>query len=181
VEARAGGLLKVASDNDRVDDGRSGARGATQGAGAREYRLAPALRVRLWGAALVAAGALIAALALAVLVADLPRALVTFPLLIGAVGLIVLGVALAGRWYVVRLDEVGYRVRFVRGVGRTQARWADVEDLTTAVLGGARCVVLRLRDGSTSTVPVNLIAGDREEFVDELQRRLDAGHGYRRL
>jgi hypothetical protein len=30
-------------------------------------------------------------------------------------------------------------------------------------------------------VPVNLIEGDREEFVDELQRRLDAGHGYRRL
>jgi hypothetical protein len=171
----------VASDNDRVDDVRGDARGPAPGAGAREYGLAPALRVRLWGAALVVTGAVIAALALAVLVADLSGALVAIPLLVGAAGLVVLGGVLARRWYVVRLDDIGYRVRFVRGVGRTQARWADVEDLTTAVIGGARCVVLRLRDGTSSTVPVNLIAGDQEEFVDELQRRLDSGHGYRRL
>jgi hypothetical protein len=174
-------LLKVASHNGRVDDGRSDAAGTTQGAGAREYPLAPALRVRLWGAALAATGAVIVALVLAVVVADLPRAVVTIPLLAGAIGLSVLGVALVGRWYVVRLDDIGYRVRFVRGVGRTRARWTDVEDLTTTFVGGARCVVLRLRDGTSSTVPVNLIAGDREEFVDELQRRLDSGHGYRRL
>ena len=171
----------MASDNDRVNGGRDDASGTANGARAREYALAPALRVRLWGAALVATGAVIAALALAVLVADLPRSVVTIPILLGAVALVVLGAALARRWYVVRLDDVGYRVRFVRGVGCPQARWTDVEDLTTAVRGGVRCVVLRLRDGSTSTVPVNLIAGDREEFVDELQRRLDSGHGYRRL
>ena len=69
----------------------------------------------------------------------------------------------------------------LRGAGRAQARWTDVSDLTTTVVSGTPCVVLRLRDGTTSTVPVNLIEGDREEFVDELQRRLDAGHGYRRL
>jgi hypothetical protein len=174
-------LLKVASDNDRVDDALGEARGTTPGSGVREYGLAPALRVRLWGAGLVATGVVIVALALAVLAADLPRALVTIPLVVGAVGLVVLGVVLACRWYVVRLDDIGYRVRFVRGVGRTQARWADVEDLTTTVVGGARCVVLRLRDGTSSTVPVNLIAGDQEQFVDELKRRLDSGHGYRRL
>lgn len=107
-------------------------------------------------------------------------------LLIGLVVLSVLGVIglsflLGRRRYVVRLDATGYRVRFVRGVGVEQARWTDVEDLTTAVVSGTECVVLRLRDGRTSTVPVNLIEGDREEFVDELQRFLDAGHGYRRL
>jgi hypothetical protein len=149
--------------------------------GPREYGLAPALRARLWGIALVAVGGALVVLTAIAVVADLPREVVTIPLLVGAVGLVLLGALLTRPWYVVRLDATGYRVRFVRGVGRTQARWIDVEDLATAVVGGARCVVLRLRDGSSSTLPVALIAGDREEFVDELQRRLDAGHGYRRL
>jgi hypothetical protein len=149
--------------------------------GSREYGLSPAVRARLWGVALVSAGALLLVVALVVVVADLPRAVVTVPLVVAVAGLLVLGVLLTRRWYVVRLGETGYQVRFVRGAGRTQARWTDVEDLTTAIVGGTECVVLRLRDGSTSTVPVNLIEGDREEFVDELQRRLDAGHGYRRL
>jgi hypothetical protein len=174
-------LLKVASDNGRVEDGRGEATGTTHGVGAREYGLAPAVRLRLGGIALVATGALIAAVTLVVLVADLPRVVVALALLVGVAGRVALAVALTRRWYVVRLDDVGYRIRFVRGVGRAQARWTDVEDLTTAVLGGAPCVVLRLRDGTTSTVPVNLIAGDREELVDELKRRLDQGHGYRRL
>ena len=87
---------------------------------------------------------------------------------------------LGRRRYVVRLDDTGYRVRFVRGVGRAQARWTDVEDLATTHVSGSPCIVLRLRDGATSTVPVDLIEGDREELVDELRRRLDAGHGYRR-
>jgi hypothetical protein len=174
-------LLKVASDNGRVEDGRGEATGTTHGVGAREYGLAPAVRLRLGGIALVATGALIAAVTLVVLVADLPRVVVALALLVGVAGLVALAVALTRRWYVVRLDDVGYRIRFVRGVGRAQARWTDVEVQTTAVLGGAPCVVLRLRDGTTSTVPVNLIAGDREELVDELKRRLDRGHGYRRL
>jgi hypothetical protein len=66
-------------------------------------------------------------------------------------------------------------------VGRAQARWTDVAHLTTAVVSGTPCVVLRLRDGGSSTVPVDHIEGDREEFVEELRRRLDAGHGYRPL
>lgn len=168
----------MASDNDRVDDARND---AVDAAGAREYGLAPGLRARLGGAALVGFGAVLLAVAVVVLVADLPRAVVTIPLVVGVVALLALVVVLFGRWYVVRLDDIGYRVRFVRGAGRTQARWTEVEDLTTTVVAGARCVVLRLRDGTTTTVPVNLVAGDREEFVDELQRRLDAGHGYRRL
>ena len=154
---------------------------ATRTTGPRDYGLAPALRARLWGAALVVAGGLLLVVAAVVLVADLPRVLLTIPLVCAVFGLLVLGILLLRRWYVVRLDDTGYRVRFVRGAGRTQARWTEVEDLTTTVVAGARCVVLRLRDGTTTTVPVNLVAGDREEFVDELQRRLDAGHGYRRL
>jgi hypothetical protein len=116
-----------------------------------------------------------------VLLVDLPAGTIAGLVVLAALGVVALAVLLGRRWYVVRLDETGYRVRLVRGAGRAQARWTEVEDLTTAVVSGTPCVVLRLRDGQTTTVPVNLIEGDREEFVDELQRRLDAGHGYRRL
>jgi hypothetical protein len=51
----------------------------------------------------------------------------------------------------------------------------------TTTVAGARCVVLRLRDGRSTTIPVDVLAGDREEFVRTLQRLLDGGHGLRRL
>jgi hypothetical protein len=80
---------------------------------------------------------------------------------------------------VVRLDEAGYRIRFVRGAGVRQGTWKDVEDVTTATVAGERCVVLRLRDGRTSTVPVGLLAGRTEDFVEDLRAHLNRGHGYR--
>ena len=36
------------------------------------------------------------------------------------------------------------------------------------------CVVLRLRDGRTTTIPVGVLAVDKDEFVRELQGRLQA-------
>ena len=147
----------------------------------RDYALSPALRGRLLGTSLAVAGVALLLVAAVVALTGLPIAVLTTLVLLAVIGLGVLTFLLGPRRYVVRLDATGYRVRFVRGVGRAQARWTDVEDLTTAVVSGAECVVLRLRDGATSTVPVNLIEGDREAFVQELQRRLDAGHGYRPL
>jgi hypothetical protein len=149
--------------------------------GTRDYSLSRAVRARLLGAILTVMGG-------AVLVVTLVSVAVRPPAgaVVGLVAVLVLAmgtaaVLLGRRWYVLRLDDTGYRVRLVRGVGRARARWTDVEDLTTAVVGGTECVLLRLRDGGTSTVPVNVIEGDREELVEELRRRLDAGHGYRRL
>jgi hypothetical protein len=147
----------------------------------RDYGLAPALRARLMGAFLAVIGLVLLAGTVLVAVAHLPADLLTGLVGFVVVGIFTLGFVLGRRWYVVRLDDIGYQIRFVRGVGQSRARWTDVEGLTTAVVSGTECVVLRLRDGRTSTVPVNLIEGDREEFVEELQRRLDAGHGYRRL
>jgi hypothetical protein len=146
-----------------------------------EYPLARGVRVRLLGAAVGALG-LVVLLVTVVLAALRPPAVAVVVVAVALVAVAVaVGVLLGRRWYVVRLDDTGYRVRLVRGVGRPQARWTEVEDLTTTVAVGTECVVLRLRDGQTSTIPVNLIDGDREAFVDELQRRLDAAHGYRRL
>jgi len=105
-------------------------------------------------------------------------------LLLVALGLLLAVVAagiLARRATVVRFDETGYRVRLVRGAGVAQAEWRQVEDATTATVGGARCVVLRLRDGRSTTVPVGLLATRSEDFVEDLRSRLNQGHGYRRV
>jgi hypothetical protein len=147
----------------------------------RDYGLAGSLRARLLGTFLAVIGGVVVVVSVVAAVADVPRAAIAGLVVLGALGMAATGLALGPSWYVVRLDDVGYRVRFVRGVGRAQARWTDVSELTTAIVSGAPCVVLRLRDGGSSTVPVDLVGGDREEFVDELQRRLDAGHGYRRI
>jgi hypothetical protein len=56
-----------------------------------------------------------------------------------------------------------------------------VEDAVATTVAGERCVVLRLRDGRTSTVPVGALAGSAAELVQDLQAHLDRGHGYRRL
>lgn len=149
--------------------------------GTRDYGLAPALRARLLGTALAVIGLAVLLGAIVVAVAGLPVGVLTGLVVLAVLAVIALGLLLGPRRFVVRLDDVGYRIRFVRGVGRARARWTDVLDLNTAVVSGAPCVVLRLRDGGSSTLPVAMIEGDREEFVDELQRRLDAGHGYRRL
>ncbi len=149
--------------------------------GAVEYPLARAVRVRLLGSAAVALGLVVLVVTVVLAVVRPAAAAAVAVAVVVVLGAIAAGIVLGRRWYVVRLDDTGYRVRFVRGVGRPQARWTEVEDLTTAVVAGSQCVLLRLRDGSTSTIPVNLMEGDREAFVDELQRRLDAAHGYRRL
>jgi len=149
--------------------------------GIREYGLSRALRARLMGALLATTGVVLLVVTVVTAVAGVSGRVMAGLVLVALLGVVVTGVLLGRGWYVVRLDDTGYRVRFVRGVGRSHARWIDVSDLTTAVVSGTPCVVLRLRDGGRSTVPVNLIEGDREEFVDELQRRLDAGRGYRRL
>ena len=58
-------------------------------------------------------------------------------------------------------------------------RWKDVEDVTAPTVEGQRCVVLRLRDGRTTTIPVDVLAGAADAFVQDLQQHLDRGHGYR--
>ena len=58
---------------------------------------------------------------------------------------------------------------------------AAVEDVVTATVHGHDCVVLRLRDGRTTTVPVAVLDAPRQVFVQDLRTHLDAGHGYRRI
>ena len=102
-------------------------------------------------------------------------------LVVGLVGLFWLGTWLRSRAYVVRLDAAGYEVRMIRGAGVKQAAWSEVEDVVTATPRDIPCVVLRLGGGRTTTVPVEALAVDREQFVRELQDHLDRGQGLRPL
>src|SRR5215216_8201360 len=130
-----------------------------------EYRLAPAIVLRVAGAALVTLAALVVLLSLLTGLAGWPF----WP--VGVVALAGLGAVAGGAWwaaraaYVVRLDRFGYDVRLVRGAGVRRARWTDVAEASTAQVHGSPCVVVALRDGRTTTVPVALLAGDRDEFV----------------
>ena len=58
---------------------------------------------------------------------------------------------------------------------------AEVEDAVTAYRRGVACVVLRLRDGRTTTIPVGVLAVDKDEFVRELRAGCSAAAGSGRL
>ena len=85
------------------------------------------------------------------------------------------------RGWVARLTPEGYRIQWVRGVGSASGRWKDVEDAVTTTVAGAPVVVLRLRDGRTTTIPVEMLATDREAFVRDVQDHLQRGHGLRKI
>jgi hypothetical protein len=145
----------------------------------RGFGLAPVLRARLLGLALAGLGLLLVVVTVVVLLLGLPLDILSAVVVLVLVAIFALGFLLVRRWHVLELDRAGYRVRFVRGAWVTAARWADVHDMVTSTVGGARCVVLRLRDGRTTTLPVDVVEGDSEELVRELGRRLAAANGRR--
>lgn len=148
------------------------------------YRFSGAFVVRLTGLGLVVIGVLVLALAGVVVAASLPAAVLSAGVGVAAIAVLVvllLGLLARRRAVVVRFDEAGYRVRHVRGAGVRQAEWKLVEDVGSATAAGQPCVVLRLRDGGTTTVPVGVLAGRPEDFVADLREHLNRGHGYRRI
>ena len=146
-----------------------------------DYRLAPAFVARLLGLVLVGLALLLfagtAVVALAGLPLDLLVALVLVGVLAGA------GVAwwLRSRAWVLRCTDDGYRMRLVRGSGVREERWSQVEDAVTTYRRDVACLELRLRDGRTTTIPVGVHDVDTDEFVRDLQGRLQRGQGLRPL
>ncbi len=145
------------------------------------FAMAPALRARLLGTGLVAIGAIVLIAMLLTWLADLPTAVVSGLVILAVIGVITLGLLVGVRHWVLRLDEHGYRVRGLRTAEARSARWTDVLDLQATTAAGQRCVVLRLRDGRTTTLPVDAIEGDSTALVEAISEHLDRGHGYRRL
>ncbi|SDE08730.1 hypothetical protein [Nocardioides lianchengensis] len=146
-----------------------------------DYRLNPAFAARFVGLALVLTAILMFVATALVAVLDLPADVLVGLLVVSVAAVFVLGWRLRSRSYVLRCDRDGYRVGLVRGAGVTAARWTEVADATTASPRGIPCVVLRLQDGRTTTLPVQALAIDREQFVRELQRHLQRGQGLRPL
>jgi hypothetical protein len=144
-----------------------------------EYRLSPGATVRLAGTALVVLAVLTFIGTALVALTDLPAGPFIVLLATGLGGLLVLAAYLRWRAWVLRCTADGYQVRLVRGAGVTEERWFAVEDAVTTMRHDVPCVVLRLRDGRTTTIPVGLLAVDREQFVRELQERLQVAHGLR--
>lgn len=146
-----------------------------------DYALAPSVRARLLGTGLVAIGVVVSLGMVIAWLTDLPSAIVTGLVVLALVGVLTLGLLVGVRHWVLRLDETGYQVRALRTAEARSARWTDVLDLQTRTMSGARCVVLRLRDGRTTALPVDVIEGDPAALTETLMAHLDRGHGYRRL
>jgi hypothetical protein len=145
------------------------------------YAFSSALLVRAMGLMLLISGGVVFLVALLTVVADVPGIALTVTVVLA--GLVVVAGALwLGRLRtMVLFDRDGYEVRSLRGAGVKQARWRDVEDVVTSTAAGQDCVVLRLRDGRTTTIPLGVLEVPAQTFVDDQRSRLDRGHGYRRL
>lgn len=146
-----------------------------------DYRLSPVLIARLVGAALVLLAVLVFVATGVSVVLGLPALTLVAVVLVGLLGIAGSAYWLRRRVVVVHLDENGYRVRLVRGVGVASGPWTEVSEAVTSHLGTEPCVVLRLRDGRTTTIPMSALAADRDEFVRDLQAHLQHGHGLRPL
>jgi hypothetical protein len=142
-----------------------------------DYRLSPALGARLLGSALVGLAVLVFAVTLVVAVLDLSVVFVAVVAAVGLAAVLVAGHLLARGAYVVRLGGDGYQVRMVRGAGVRAARWSEVEDAVTASPRGVDCVILRLRDGRSTSIPVQVLAADWEEFVRDVRAHLERSSG----
>jgi hypothetical protein len=131
------------------------------------------------GSALVLVGVLLILLVGVVAVFGAPVRALTVGVVVAVLAVFSTGLLLTRRAVVVRLGDAGYQVRYVRGDGVKQAMWKDVEDAVATTISGQRCLQLRLRDGRTTTVPVDVLDGDPDDFARDLQEHLDHGHGYR--
>jgi hypothetical protein len=144
------------------------------------YRLSARTQLRLVGAVLVLSGLLVLLLVAGVVLLPVPGPILTVAVVLAVVA--VLATTLTVRSVdVVRLEKSGYRVRLLRGAGVRQAGWKDVEDVVATTVAGERCVQVRLRDGRSTIIPVDLLAGRTDDFVRDLQQHLNTGHGYRPL
>lgn len=140
------------------------------------YRLAPALGLRLVGRSLVTLGMLVAVATVVGVVSGTGWLVAG---VVAAAGLVAVG---AWAWYLLRravalrLSSEGYVVRLLGGVGATSAPWSQVTEVAAVRPGGTPCLVLLLRDGRATRLPMATIAGDPDGVARDVQRRVRDAH-----
>ena len=144
-----------------------------------DYRLSPAVTARLLGLTMLGLAVLVAVVTMGIAFANLHSAFLLAPSVILVI--VVVALMVWSNAWVVRLSDEGYQVRRIRGAGVSAARWKDVEDAVTTHTLGSPSLVLRLRDGRTTTLPVDALHVDREAFARTVGEHLARGHGNRPL
>ena len=152
-------------------------RGVSQELSPKTYALTPALRARLMGFSLVGIALFLVAATLLVNLLNINAVVMLVLVVLVPITIGVLARVYSRRFFVLRLDDIGYQTRFVGGVGVKQARWADVLDLSVLTIDEDRCVQFRLRNGGITTIAVDVLQTDPEELVREFQRRLKSANG----
>ncbi len=140
------------------------------------YRLAPALGARLVGRSLVTLGFVVVLATVVGLLTGagwVPAGVVTVFGLLAVAGW---AWWLLRRAQALRLDDEGYAVRLLAGVGVAAAPWSLVDEAVAASPGGERCLVLRLTDGRMTRLPVVALAADPDAVARDVQRRLRDAH-----
>jgi hypothetical protein len=161
---------EVPSQPRRGGDGRGG--GCVVEASEAQYRMAPLVVARFVGAYLILFAVLMLGGTVVVALAGLGPDLLVVVLAAGLLGLIGLAWWLRTRVSIVRLSATGYRVSLIRGAGVKEARWSEVEDAVATQPDAGPCVVLRLKDGRTTTIPMELLAADKDDFARDVRDHL---------
>lgn len=146
-----------------------------------DYRLSGSLAARLTGSLLVVLAVVLFVLTALVVWLHLPADLLVLLAGLGVLAVVATGYVVTRRAHVVHLDEVGYRVRLIRGTGVREARWKDVSEATASTRHGMDCLVLELTDGRSTVIPVAAVAGDRDELARDVREHLQRGQGLRPL
>jgi hypothetical protein len=140
------------------------------------YRLAPALGARLVGRSLVTLAVLVLLVTVVGAVAGWGWAPAGLVALVGLVLVLVWAWYLLRRADAVRLTADGYAVRLLGGIGVTRAAWSQVEEVVATSPGGQPCLLLRLRDGGATRLPVAAVVGDPDDVAREVRRRVRDAH-----
>jgi hypothetical protein len=140
------------------------------------YHLAPGLAARLVGRSLVTLAVLVAVATVVGLMTGsgwVPAGVVAA---LGAVAAAAWALWLGRRARALVLTDQGYAVHLLRGVGVTRASWSEVEGATAASPRGEPCLVLRLRGGRATRLPMAALAADRDVVAYDVRRRLRDAH-----
>jgi hypothetical protein len=140
------------------------------------YRLAPALGARLVGRSLVTLGLVVLVLTVVAGVVGGGWPLVVLVVTAGLVLLAVWAWWLLRVAWALRLTPEGYAVRLLGGIGATTATWSDVVEVAASSPGGRPCLVLSLRDGRSTRLPMAALAADRDAVAVDVRRRVRDAH-----